>query len=181
MPTASCTSAPRISAPARSRRSPSPARSGSQQGRGREDAEAKPRLHAEEDKKAKEAIEIRNNADNLAYQCEKQLKELGDKIPDDKKTEIEADDRKPCAKRSRAATPTRSRPPTTDLQNKFQSRRAKNSTSRPPPAPAAGAQPRAAGTGPQGERRRRPDEEPRRRRGRGVRGRGRRQEEVTRL
>ncbi|MEI8233337.1 MAG: molecular chaperone DnaK [Verrucomicrobiota bacterium] len=47
-------------------------------------------LHAEEDKKAKEAIEIRNNADSLAYQCEKQLKELGDKIPGEKKTEIEA-------------------------------------------------------------------------------------------
>ena len=46
-------------------------------------------LHAEEDKKAKESIEIRNNADNLAYQCEKQLKDLGDKIPGDKKAEIE--------------------------------------------------------------------------------------------
>jgi molecular chaperone DnaK len=46
-------------------------------------------LHAEEDRKAKEAIEIRNNADNLAYQCEKQLKDLGDKIPDDKKAAIE--------------------------------------------------------------------------------------------
>jgi molecular chaperone DnaK len=46
--------------------------------------------HAEEDKKAKEAIEIRNNADNLAYQCEKQLKDLGDKVPADKKAEIEA-------------------------------------------------------------------------------------------
>ena len=45
--------------------------------------------HAEEDKKAKEAIEIRNNADNLAYQCEKQLKDLGDKVPADKKAEIE--------------------------------------------------------------------------------------------
>ncbi|MEO6848741.1 MAG: molecular chaperone DnaK [Chthoniobacterales bacterium] len=37
-------------------------------------------LHAEEDKKAKEGIEIRNNADNLAYQSEKQLTELGDKV-----------------------------------------------------------------------------------------------------
>ncbi len=46
-------------------------------------------LHAEEDLKAKEAIEIRNNADSLAYQCEKQLKDLGDKIPADKKQEIE--------------------------------------------------------------------------------------------
>jgi molecular chaperone DnaK len=46
-------------------------------------------LHAEEDKKAKESVEIRNNADNLAYQCEKQLKDLGDKLPAEKKTEIE--------------------------------------------------------------------------------------------
>jgi molecular chaperone DnaK len=46
-------------------------------------------LHAEEDKQAKEAIEIRNNADNLAYQSEKQLKDLGDKIPADKKQPIE--------------------------------------------------------------------------------------------
>src|SRR6266702_3474140 len=45
--------------------------------------------HAEEDKKAKEAIEIKNNADTLAYQCEKQLKELGDKIPEDKRKQVE--------------------------------------------------------------------------------------------
>jgi molecular chaperone DnaK len=46
-------------------------------------------LHADEDKKAKEAIEIRNNADTLAYQSEKQLAELGEKLPADKKTSIE--------------------------------------------------------------------------------------------
>ena len=46
-------------------------------------------LHAEEDKKAKEAIEIKNNADNLAYQAEKQLKDLGDKISGDKKQQVE--------------------------------------------------------------------------------------------
>jgi len=45
-------------------------------------------LHADEDKKAKEGIEIRNNADTLAYQSEKQLKELGDKLPEDKKQPI---------------------------------------------------------------------------------------------
>ena len=45
--------------------------------------------HAEEDKKRKEAIEIKNNADTLAYQFEKQLKELGDKVPDDKKKPVE--------------------------------------------------------------------------------------------
>ena len=50
------------------------------------DAEA----HAEEDKKVKEAAEVRNTADSLAYQCEKQLKELGEKIPGNVKAEIEA-------------------------------------------------------------------------------------------
>ena len=45
--------------------------------------------HAEEDKKAKEAIEIKNNADTLAYQSEKQLKDLGDKIPEDKRKSVE--------------------------------------------------------------------------------------------
>jgi molecular chaperone DnaK len=45
--------------------------------------------HAEEDKKAKEAIEIKNNADMLAYQSEKQLKEIGDKIPADKRKQVE--------------------------------------------------------------------------------------------
>ena len=45
--------------------------------------------HAEEDKKAKEAIEVKNNADMLAYQSEKQLKELGDKIPAEKKKQVE--------------------------------------------------------------------------------------------
>jgi molecular chaperone DnaK len=45
--------------------------------------------HAEDDKKAKEAIEIKNNADTLAYQSEKQLKELGDKVPADKRKPVE--------------------------------------------------------------------------------------------
>jgi len=60
-----------------------------QQGRDREDAE-EAELHAEDDRKAKESIEIRNNADNLAYQSEKQLKDLGEKVPAEKKQPIEA-------------------------------------------------------------------------------------------
>lgn len=47
-------------------------------------------LHAEEDRKLRESTETRNNAENLAYQCEKQLKELGDKIPGDARADIEA-------------------------------------------------------------------------------------------
>lgn len=45
--------------------------------------------HASEDLKAKEAIEVRNNGDNLAYQCEKQLKDLGDKIDASAKSKVE--------------------------------------------------------------------------------------------
>ena len=44
--------------------------------------------HAEEDRLARESAEVRNNADNLAYQCEKQIKDLGDKLPEDKRTGI---------------------------------------------------------------------------------------------
>jgi molecular chaperone DnaK len=45
--------------------------------------------HAEEDRKAKELIEIRNNADNLAYQSEKQVKDLGDKLDGATKQAVE--------------------------------------------------------------------------------------------
>ena len=44
--------------------------------------------HAEEDRKSKEAIELRNSADNLIYQSEKQLADIGDKIPEDVKSSI---------------------------------------------------------------------------------------------
>jgi molecular chaperone DnaK len=46
---------------------------------------------AEEDRRRKEAAEVRNNADNLAYQAEKTLGELGDKVPADQKSEVERD------------------------------------------------------------------------------------------
>jgi molecular chaperone DnaK len=51
----------------------------------RQDAEA----HAEEDRKRKELIEVRNNADNTAYAAEKALKEFGDKVSADVKSDIE--------------------------------------------------------------------------------------------
>jgi molecular chaperone DnaK len=52
----------------------------------RQDAEA----HADEDRKRKELIEARNNADNTAYAAEKALKDFGDKVPAELKSEIEA-------------------------------------------------------------------------------------------
>ncbi len=46
--------------------------------------------YAEEDAKRKEEVEVRNNADTGAYQAEKLLRDLGDKVPADVKSEIES-------------------------------------------------------------------------------------------
>jgi molecular chaperone DnaK len=51
----------------------------------RKDAEA----HAEEDRLRKEAIETRNNADSAIYTAEKTLRDLGEKIPGELKTQVE--------------------------------------------------------------------------------------------
>jgi len=48
------------------------------------------KLNEEADKKAKEKIDKINAADSTIFQTEKQLKELGDKLPADKKAPIEA-------------------------------------------------------------------------------------------
>ena len=45
--------------------------------------------HAEDDAKAKEGVEVRNSADSLAYQSEKQLKDLGEKVPGNLAKEVE--------------------------------------------------------------------------------------------
>ena len=45
---------------------------------------------AEEDKKRKEKIEVHNNADQVVYQTEKTLNELGDKVSAEDKAKIEA-------------------------------------------------------------------------------------------
>ncbi|MDR0900689.1 MAG: molecular chaperone DnaK [Methanobrevibacter sp.] len=46
-------------------------------------------MHADEDKKKQEEIEVRNNADSMIYTAEKTLEELKDKISDDEKSNIE--------------------------------------------------------------------------------------------
>jgi len=45
--------------------------------------------HAEEDKKKKEMVELKNNAETMVYTTEKMLKEYGEKIPADKKTQVQ--------------------------------------------------------------------------------------------
>ncbi|MCK5793873.1 MAG: Hsp70 family protein, partial [Anaerolineales bacterium] len=52
----------------------------------RQDAER----FADDDRINKEQIETRNNADTLAYTAEKTLRDMGDKVPADVKTEVEA-------------------------------------------------------------------------------------------
>ena len=46
--------------------------------------------YAAEDKKKRESVEIRNSADQMVYQCEKTLEELGDKVDAADKSDLEA-------------------------------------------------------------------------------------------
>src|SRR3954452_14941596 len=107
--------------------------------------------HAEEEKKAKEAIEIKNNADMLAYQSEKQLKELGDKVPGDKKKQVEDAIAavRDAINRNDADAMKRTYD---DLQNKFQEvsadlykQASAQSGPRPGPQPGPEAQPTPGG------------------------------------
>jgi molecular chaperone DnaK len=52
----------------------------------RKDAEA----HAEDDKKQREEVELRNEGDNSVYRTEKMLRESGDKLPADDKAKLES-------------------------------------------------------------------------------------------
>ena len=45
--------------------------------------------HAEEDKKNKEEVDTRNQAESITYQAEKTLKEVGDKVPEGDKKELQ--------------------------------------------------------------------------------------------
>ena len=51
---------------------------------------AEAEANAEADKKEREKIDKLNQADSVIFQTENQLKELGDKLPADKKAPIEA-------------------------------------------------------------------------------------------
>lgn len=46
--------------------------------------------HAADDKKTKDLIEVKNNADTAAYQAEQSLKDMGDKVSADDKSKVEA-------------------------------------------------------------------------------------------
>jgi molecular chaperone DnaK len=56
-------------------------------------------LHAEDDRRKREEIDIKNRADSLAYTAEKTLRDAGDKVPADMRAEAEAN----CRSALRAA------------------------------------------------------------------------------
>jgi molecular chaperone DnaK len=82
----------------------------------RKDAEA----HAEEDRKTREAAEARNTGDNLAYQSEKQLAELGEKLSAEQKKEVE-DAIKDVREKLAGTDVEAIKKSTEELQNRFQS------------------------------------------------------------
>ncbi len=55
-----------------------------------EKMKADAQAHAAEDKKRKEEIETKNQADHLVFQTRKQMKDLGDKMPADVKSKVES-------------------------------------------------------------------------------------------
>ena len=114
----------------------------------RKDAEA----HAEEDRKAREAAEIRNTADNLAYQCEKQLSELGDKLTADQKKGVE-DAIKDVREKLNGNDVDAIKSATDELQNRFQGisaelyKQAASQKSGSQPGDTAGSSTAPGGTG----------------------------------
>jgi molecular chaperone DnaK len=105
----------------------------------KEDAKA----HAAEDQKRKEEIEIKNSADSLIFSTEKQLTELGDKLPADKKAEIEsALEKLKEAHKSGSADTIK---PAMDELSKVWGEAASNLYSQPGAEPQPGPQPQTDG------------------------------------
>jgi molecular chaperone DnaK len=73
--------------------------------------------HADEDKRRREEVEVRNSADSTAYQVERQIRELGDRVPANEKARAEqliADIRELV--KSNSSNVTKLRQLTSDLQ-----------------------------------------------------------------
>jgi len=76
--------------------------------------------HAEEDRKKAQEIEVRNQADQLAYTAEKTLSDLGDKVPQDKRALIEDQMRRLREKLSQNASADAIRQATDELSKTLQ-------------------------------------------------------------
>jgi len=112
----------------------------------RQDAEA----HAEEDKRARELAELRNNADNLAYQSEKQLNELGEKLSAEQKQTVQ-DAIKEVREALKAEDVEAIKRATENLQTRFQAisaelyKQAQTATNQPTGDAAGSAEPKKEG------------------------------------
>lgn len=107
--------------------------------------------HSAEDKKRKETIEEHNQADSLAYQVERTLHELGDKVPVHEKSRCEqliADIRQAIKE---DAPLERIRQLKSDLQQVSSSLAAAASKAGPGPGPYPGGGPEEGGAKPSGE------------------------------
>ena len=104
------------------------------------DAEA----HAEQDKKEREKVDVKNNADHMIFQTEKTLKEIGDKISDEDKGKIQSalDDLKEKAKGNDIEAIKKSIEALTQASHKMAEEIYKQQTA------AGGAQGAGAGPGP---------------------------------
>jgi len=100
--------------------------------------------HADEDRRKREEVETRNQADNLAYQTERSLRDLGDKVPADVRGEVEG---KVAAVRSalQSGTTDQIRSAMNDLATAAQriGQAVYGSEQQAPPAGPAGAEPQA--------------------------------------
>jgi molecular chaperone DnaK len=102
------------------------------------------RQHEAEDKKRRELIEMRNTADSLVYQTEKSLRELGDKVPQNDRQNIEGkiNELKQAAQGEDAS---RIRKLSDEVQNAFhalsQQMDAQSQQQTPPPAGDGGGSP----------------------------------------
>ena len=131
--------------------------------------------HAEEDRQRRDEVETRNQADALAFQAERTLRDLGDKVVVGRQGRRRSAASRPSARPSRAATSRPSRRPRPRSPRRSSGwpppptrRPAPSTTTRPPvPAPRGGEGSDAEG----GRRRRRRRPEPDRRGRRGGRGR----------
>ena len=98
--------------------------------------------HEADDKKRRELIDLKNSADNLGYQTEKTLKELGDKISDDDRKDIE-EKVKTLKKAAEGDDAGSIKSATEDLQNAFnaiseQLYQQEQQAQQAPPPPAGG-------------------------------------------
>jgi molecular chaperone DnaK len=95
--------------------------------------------HAAEDKKKKEQVEVKNQADSLVFQTKKQIEEMKDKIPADTKSKLEAEIKR--VEEAIASNNTEQIKSATESLNKVWSESASQMYSQP----GAGADQQAAG------------------------------------